>query len=182
MLAFLPSLIYLVLAPLSVSLALWLAFAAAFAIGIQAFGASRSVRVFDATGLVLFGALALYTAFVDTDFGDTRTALVLEAGFLTAILWSMASRQPFTAQYRWLKARLEPEVVARAHTLLTSIWATTYAVMAAISAMSVVLHKLAPGWAGVLGLVMFAATLTFTWQFGAYIDRRGGAFALFGRK
>lgn len=182
MLAFLPSLIFFVVAPLSVSLALWLAFAAAFAVGMLAFGAARTVRVFDAAGLVLFGTLALYTAFVDTDFDAAKSALVLEAGFLTAILWSMAAHQPFTAQYRWLKARLEPQLVARAHTLLTSVWATTYAVMAAISAACVVLHRIAPGWSGVLALVLFAATLTFTWQFGAYIDRRGGAVPLVGRR
>jgi hypothetical protein len=72
--------------------------------------------------------------------------------------------------------------VARAHILLASIWATSYAVMAGISMLSVVMHRLMPGWAGVLGLLVFAATLTFTWQFGVYIDRRGGNVPLLGRK
>lgn len=182
MLAFLPCLVFFVMAPLSVSLALWLAFAAAFAVGIRAFGAYRTVRVFDACGLVLFGALALYTGFVDTDFGAAKTGLVLEAGLLTVILWSMASHQPFTAQYRWLKGQHDPQVVARAHILLTAIWATSYAIMAGISTLSVVMHRLMPGWAGVLGLLVFAAMLTFTWQFGVYIDRRSGNVPLPGRK
>jgi len=173
-LAFLPSLVYFVMAPLSVSLALWLGFAAAFAVGIRAFGASRTVRVFDACGLTLFGALALYAGFVQPDFGPAEAGLVLETGLFTAILWSMAVHQPFTIQYGWLRAPNDPVVITRAHTLLTAVWATCYAAMAAINALSVILHLLAPGWAGVAGLVVFAATLTFTWQFGVYIDKRGG--------
>lgn len=182
MLAFLPSLIYFVMAPLSVSLALWLAFAAAFAVGIRAFGASRSVRVFDACGLVLFGALALYTGFVEPDFGPAKAGLVVEIGLLAAILWSMATRQPFTAQYHWLKAEHEPRTAARAHILLTAIWATCYAAAAAVSALSVVMHRLSSGWAGVLSLLAFVAALTFTWQFGTYIDKRAGNGLLLGRR
>jgi hypothetical protein len=99
---------------------------------------------------------------------------VLETGLLTAILWSMAVRQPFTVQYRWLRTPHDSVTAARAHTLLTAVWATCYAAMAAINALSVILHRLSPGWAGIIGIIAFAATLTFTWQFGVYIDRRGG--------
>jgi uncharacterized membrane protein len=182
MFAFLPSLIFFALAPLSVSLALWLAFAAAFAIGLRAFGATRKLRLFDATGLVLFGPLALYTGFAASDFGAAHAALVLEAGFFAAIVWSMASRRPFTSQYRWLKTPLPPERAARAHLLLTAIWATVYAVLAGISALSAIFNQMSPGWAAISGLLLFAATLTFTWQFGTYIDRRGGDIPLIGRK
>ena len=182
MLAFLPCLIFFVVAPLSVSLALWLAFAAAFAIGLRAFGALRTFRIFDACGLMLFGVLALFAGFVRPDIGAAKIALILEGGFLSVIVWSLASRRPFTAQYRWLKGRHAPDLAARAHLLLSSLWATAYAVMAAISALSVVGHRLAPGWAGVLGLLVFAASLSFTWQFGTYIDKRGGTIPLFGRK
>ena len=172
MLAFLPSLLFFVLAPLTMSLALWLGFAAAFAVGIRAFAATRSIRLFDAAGLILFGGLALYTAFVNSEFSPTETALVLDSALLAVILWSMAARRPFTADYSWLKGEHPPERIARADLLLTAVWATAYALMAAIAAAAVVLHRLAPGWANVWGLVVFAATLTFTWQFGAYIDRQ----------
>jgi uncharacterized membrane protein len=182
MFAFLPSLAFFALAPLSVSLALWLAFAAAFAIGLRAFGTTRKVRLFDATGLVLFAPLAFYTGFVDSDFGAANAALVLETGFLLAILWSMAVRRPITCEYRWLKAPHPPELAARAHILLTAIWATTYALMGGISALSVLLHRMSPGWAGILGLLLFATTLTFTWQSGVYIDKHGGDVPLIGRK
>jgi hypothetical protein len=182
MFAFLPSLIFFALAPMSVSLALWLAFAAAFAVGIRAFGATRKIRLFDAAGLVLFGPLALYTGFVASDFGAAGAALVLEVGLLAAILWSMATRRPFTSQYRWLRGQHPPELAARAHLLLTAIWATVYAVLAGLSAFSAVLHRMSPGWSALLGLLLFVATLTFTWQFGAYIDKHGGTIPLIRRK
>ena len=182
MLAFLPSLVFFVIAPLSVSLALWLGFAAAFAVGIYAFGTMRTVRVFDLCGLTLFGALALYTGFMQSDFGPADAALVLDTGFLAAILYSMAARRPFTTEYTWLRGEHPPHVAARAHTLLTAVWASCYAIMAGICATSVVLHRLLPVWAGILGLLVFTATLTFTWQFGTYIDKRGGNVPFLGRE
>jgi hypothetical protein len=182
MLAFLPSLVFFVVAPLSISLALWLGFAAAFAIGIRAFGLTRTLRVFDLCGLVLFGALALYTGFVQADFGPADSALVLDCGFLTAIIYSMAARRPFTADYHWLNGEHSDDVMVRAHTLLTAIWATVYAAMAGICALSTITHRLLPVWAGILELAVFLAALTFTWQFGAYIDRRGGSVLFLRRR
>lgn len=181
MLAFLPSAIYFVMAPLSVSLALWLAFAAAFAIALTFFGATRSIRIFDAAGLLLFAVMALYNGFVQPGTPVADTSIVLEGGFLLTILWSMATHRPFTVQYRWLSGRHEPELLIRAHTLLTAVWATTFAAMAGIDALTVVLHILAPGWASVAGLLLFAAMLTFTWQCGLYIDR-GRATIPFSRR
>lgn len=178
MLAFLPSLVFFVIAPLSVSLALWLGFAAAFAVAIRAFGATRKMRLFDLGGLILFGTLALYTVFAPSDFSSAEAGLVLEAGLLATILWSMAKQRPFTAEYGWLKRQHDPQLVIRAHRLLTSAWATCYAVLAGIGALSALLNLLSPGWAAALWLLVFTATLVFTWQSGAYIDKYGGNIPL----
>ncbi len=178
MLAFLPSLIYFVMAPVSVSLALWLAFAVAFAIGIRVFVATRKLRIFDASGMALFGALALYDGFVQPGSTVADTSLVLETGLLAAALWSMSVSQPFTAQYRLFRREHDPLLLSRAQTLLTALWSTCFALMAAADAGTVILHRLSPLWASGLGLVLFAAMLTFTWQFGVYIDRHAGNIPL----
>jgi hypothetical protein len=172
LLAFVPSLLYFVMAPLSVSLALWLAFAAVFAVAIRAFIATGALRLFDAVGLAMFGGLAFYDGFLDPGGSVTRVSMVLEIGFLAGAVWSMALRQPFTSQYGLLSQRCDPAAVERAHTVLTSAWATCFAVMAGANAGAVVLHRLSPVWASGLGLAAFAAALTFTWQFGLYIDKR----------
>lgn len=181
MLALLPSAVYYVMAPLSVSLALWLAFAAAFAVGLRYFGATGSVRVFDAAGLVLFGVMAIYDGFVQPETAAPGTSVVLEGGLLAAILWSMAIRRPFTTQYRWLKTQHEPGFIIRAHTLLTAFWATTFAGLAAIDCLTVIYHILAPGWASVLDVILFGAMLSFTWQLGLYIDKRRGKIPFLGK-
>lgn len=171
MLAFLPSLVYFVMAPLSVSLALWLGFAAAFAVGLRGFGGARVVRLFDLCGLALFGALALYAGFVETGIGPAETGMVLETGFLVAIIWSLAAGRPFTAQYHWFKGEHDARTAFRLHLSIAVIWMMCYGVMAAIHAAAVFRHELLPGPAGVLGLVVFVGTLTFTWQFARTIDR-----------
>lgn len=182
MLAFLPSAVYYVMAPLSVSLALWLAFAGAFAVGLRYFGATGSVRVFDAAGLVLFGVMALYDGFVEPETAVAPTSLVIAGGLLLAILWSMAVRKPFTTQYRWLNAVHEPSFIIGAHTLLTALWASIYASLVAIDCLTVVYHLLSAAWASVLDLVLFGAMLTFTWQSGLYIDKRRGKLPSRGKR
>jgi hypothetical protein len=179
--AFVPCLIYFVIAPVSVSLGLWLAFSAAFALGIRAFIATGALRVFDAAGLALFGALALYDGFVQPGSTVAPTSLAIETGLLVTALWSMSVSQPFTAQYRLTRRQHDPGLMSRAHTLLTALWSTCFALMAAAAAGTVILHRLSPIWANGLGLLAFVAMLTFTWQFGVYIDKRSGNIPLLGR-
>jgi hypothetical protein len=182
LLAFLPCLAYFLIAPVSVSLALWLAFATAFAVAIRAFVASRMLRIFDAGNLGLFAALTLYDAFVQPGSTPAEINLALEIGLLVTAVWSMSLRLPFTAQYRLVRKSHDPALLVRAHTLLTSLWATAFALMAAAAAATVILHRLSPVWAGGITLILFAAMLTFTWQFGAYIDRHPGNIPFLGKR
>jgi hypothetical protein len=179
--AFLPSAIYFVMAPLSVSLALWLGFAAAFALTLTHFGHTGMVRSFDAAGFVLFGVMALYAAFFAPGAAASEISILLEPVFLAVILWSMSVNRPFTAAYSWLKRKHDPDVIIKAHTLLTSVWATTFALLTGIDCMTEVAHILPPGWASVLDVAVFAAMLTFTWRFGLYIDSRRGHVMLIKR-
>lgn len=181
LLAFAPSLIYVVVAPVSVSLGLWLAFAAAFAIATQVFFKTRNLRRFDGAGLALFGVLALYNAFIEPDSSVAETNLVVECGLLVTALWSMSAGQPFTCQYRLARKLQDPLEFTRVHTLVTAIWTTCFAAMAGLSAAAVVMHRLSSIWADGLGLLLYAATLTFTWQVGAYIDKHEGKFPVLGK-
>lgn len=174
MFAFLPSLIYFVTAPLSVSLALWLGFAGVFAVCVRAFAATGRIRIFDLAGLILFAGLALYDGFVDIASGPAQTSLILCSGLLAAAVQSMAVRRPFTSQYGWLAATVAPDEAEEAHTFMTSLWATCFAAMIGLNAASVVFHRLAAGWANALGLVLFAATLIYMRQLGARLGTRAG--------
>lgn len=182
MLAFVPSLIYFVVAPVSVSLGLWLAFSAAFAVAIRSFVHTRSFRLFDGAGLALFGLLALYDAFIQPGATVADTSLVVESGLLAAALWSMSAGTPFTAQYFLARTLTDPLQLVRAHTLLTALWTTCFATMAGLDAGTVVLHRLSPLWSGGLSLMAYAATLIFTWQFAVYIDRHQGKLPVLGKR
>jgi hypothetical protein len=86
----------------------------------------------------------------------------------------MATRKPFTTQYRWLSGTHDADFIIRAHRLLTALWATIYAGLALIDWLTVGSHVLSSTWASVLDLVLFSAMLSFTWQWGLYIDKRPG--------
>lgn len=182
MLAFLPPAIYFFIAPLSVSLALWLGFAAAFAMGVTGFGSTRTIRIFDMSGWISFGILALYAAAIKPDLAPTEAGLVVSAGYLAAIAATLGLRRPFTTQYDLFKAEFDPAQVAQRHWIISAVWAACFALIAATNTVSVILLRLSPGWAGVLTLALFASTLTFTWHSGAYIDRRSSMIQLLRRR
>jgi len=62
---FAPFILFTILSRLSVDLALWVAFAAAFVITIRDFVESPSLRLLDAGSLTLFALLALGRGFLD---------------------------------------------------------------------------------------------------------------------
>src|ERR1700744_3126954 len=59
---FAPFVAYIVLSRLSISLALWTSFAAAFALGLPVFLHTRTIRTLDGGGVVFFGLAALLSA------------------------------------------------------------------------------------------------------------------------
>ncbi|HKY17368.1 MAG TPA: hypothetical protein VJL82_00440, partial [Rhizomicrobium sp.] len=62
---FAPFILFTALSRLSVDLALWVAFAAAFVVTIRDFVESPSLRLLDAGSLALFALLALGRSFLD---------------------------------------------------------------------------------------------------------------------
>lgn len=178
---FAPLMVYCVMAPLSVSLALWLAFAAAFALGTHSFGRTGVLRLLDGTGMALFGVLALYDGFIEPGMSVPRISAIVEFGFFAAVLWSLVTRRPFTLQYMPL-GHEDPALRARANVILTTAWALVFAAMAGAQAATTLLHVVPAGWSAGGGLIVFAGALAFTWQFGVYIDRRAGKDPVLGRR
>jgi len=175
--AFAPFAIFRLLVGLSISLALWIAFAAAFSFGIRAFLETRALRVFDTGSVVLFGLLALYDGFIARGLQISWISLTLETGMLFIALWSLLARRPFTAQYaRELipAGHREPRAFARSNYMLTAVWAATFAVMAAADTVVIFVHTVSVSLAVGVGLVAFAGALTFTWRSAVLIGRSFG--------
>lgn len=180
-----PFILYCVLGRLTETLSLWLAFAAAFALAIDAFVETQVVRALDMAQFVLFGALALFDAFVQPGTPAATLALVIELGLFAMAAGSLVLGRPFTARYTiTLLSRGAPATALPppAHRLLAAAWAVAFALMAVCDATTVFIHRYSPIWTSTAGLVALASVLTFTWRFGVYIGRHGGSAPILGNR
>ena len=136
-LGFAPFIVFAILMRLSVDLALWLAFAIAFTIGIRFFVRTREFRILDLGNIAMFGFLALFCGFVEPELGASAIRLIIDIGLFGIALASLAARQPFTLQYA--REEVSPEVWAssafiRANYVITLVWMSAFAVMSAADA------------------------------------------------
>lgn len=177
LIGFAPLAVYLLLARLSVSLALWLAFAASFSLGVRPFLESGMPRLFDAASTALFGLLALYDGFVDPGMRIGWIGMILETGLMLTALYSLLAKAPFTARYalaQTLYEYREAPFFIRTNYLLSAVWAGAFAIMAATDALAVFVHTLPASLLAVVGLAAFAGALTFSWYTGVALGRRIG--------
>ena len=80
LLGFSPILLFVIVSNVSISLALWISFAAAFAVGIRTFLQKREIRILDAGNIVLFGGMTLLTAVAQVK--NEAIMLTIHAGLL----------------------------------------------------------------------------------------------------
>lgn len=177
LLGFVPFVVFCVIARLSISLALWVAFATAFALSMRTFTETGVLKLFDAGGTLLFGLLALYAGFIEPGMDYPWVGFVLNLGLLGLVSWSLAARVPFTWEYSREQIPQEqwnaPLFVATNY-LMTWVWAGAFAVMAAANATVIFLHRVAPGLADAAGLLALVGALAFTWKSGVRISRHLG--------
>jgi len=151
---------FAVILGLSLSIALWAAFALAFTLGLQAFLDSGHIRNFDAANTLLFGLLAIFCAFIPPSLTAAWIRLGVESVLLGAMLVSLVRGRPFAAEY----AREPANGVATGAFRLSLVWAGALAAMAVADA-SVVFFSFSDAAAAVAGLVVLAGALTFTLRY-----------------
>jgi len=177
LIGFAPLVIFCVLARLSLNLALWIAFATAFSLGIKSFLETGILRLLDVGGMVLFGLLALYAGFIQRGVEISWVGLILETGLLGIALWSLARGKPFTIEYAAEQTppeRWDTPLFLRTNNRLSWAWAASFAAMAAADAQTLFLHTIAPNKAAAIGLAVLAVALIYTWQSGVRIGQRFG--------
>jgi hypothetical protein len=172
---FAPFVLFALLTRLSVDLALWLAFAAAFAIGISGFLKHRVLRALDAGSVAVFGFLALYYGFVEPGLQVSAVRLIIDISLFAIALASLVARQPFTLQYA--RGDVSPEVLARAsfvraNYLITLVWLLAFAIMAGADGAATFVPAVPVTGAVAAGLLALAVALTFTWRYPARGRRR----------
>lgn len=131
-----PFVIFFVLMRLSISLALWGAFAAAFALCIRDFLRTGVLRALDAGSIVLFGILAIYTGFIQT-LSIPAVRFAVDGSLTLIVLASLAMRAPFTLQYAREQVPSDfwaTPLFIRTNYMLTAVWGIAFAVTAAADA------------------------------------------------
>ncbi len=175
-LGFIPFILFAVLMGLSVDLALWVAFAAAFTLGIRSFLDTRILKTLDAGSTVLFGSLALFKGFVAPSLPLGIVLLAVDGGLLTIMLISLVLHEPFTLQYAREQATpehwREPDFL-RTNYVVTAVWVLALALMTAIDATAIFTGRISLTVAVGAGLVALAGALTFSARYSAYT--RGGS-------
>jgi hypothetical protein len=165
LLGFTPFIIFTLLTSVSVSLALWVSFAAAFAIGIRDFLHAKMIRTLDAGCLALFSLLAIYAGFVQPSMTVQAVRMIADVGLFLLALVSIAMKNPFTLQY----ARDEipeadwgtPEFL-RANYTLSGVWAATFSVMAIADGFATFSPKTPIALDIAVGLAALALAIVYT--------------------
>ena len=171
LLGFTPFIVFALLTSVSVSLALWAAFAAAFVITMRDFVQSPTLRVLDAGSMALFGLLWLYDGFIQPGLSIQAVRLVVDGGLFAIAIASILIRTPFTLQYAKDEAPEElwtsPGFI-RANYVITGVWAAAFAVMSAADA-SATFHRMLPLSLDVAaGLATMAGAIVFTVRYPAF--------------
>jgi hypothetical protein len=116
-----------------------------------------SVKLFMAGAVVIFGALGCYVTLVGGHWSGVAVRLVVDGGFLTIALLSIAIRLPFTLQYARESVDHETTLLPgfmRANYIITWAWTGAIVLMLIADIMMIYLPSL-PLWIGLA--VAFAA-------------------------
>jgi hypothetical protein len=133
LIGFVPFILFAVLTSLCIDLALWTAFAAAFAISIRDFAHSRQLRMLDVGSLAVFGLLSLYVGFIEPGIPVQMARLVADGGLFAIAVASMLFGNPITLEYAREQVPKEFWKTRRfvlTNHLFTAGWAVAFAIMA----------------------------------------------------
>jgi len=172
---FAPFILFTLLSRLSVDLALWVAFAAAFVVTIRDFVESPSLRLLDAGSLVLFALLALGRGFLDPNLSLALVRFVAALSLLLLLGFPLALKRPFSVDYARLdprEANWPPALFLRVNYLVSGAWTAAFALMTAADG-AVAFDGNLPLYGSIaVSVIALAAAVTFTLRYPALAAKR----------
>ena len=167
---FAPFILFTLLSRLSVDLALWVAFAAAFVVTIRDFVESPSLRLLDAGSLALFALLALGRGFLDPTLSLAAVRFIAALSLLLLLGLPLALGRPFSMDYARLDPRetgWPPALFLRVNRLVSAAWVAAFAVMTAADG-AVTFDSRLPLYGSIaISALALAAAVTFTLRYPA---------------
>jgi hypothetical protein len=172
LLGFVPFILFAILTNLSIDLALWAAFAAAFAISIRDFAHSRLLRTLDIGSLTVFGLLSLYVGFIEPSIPIQMARLVADGSLFAMAVASMLFGNPITLEYAREQVPEEfwktPRFVLTNY-VITAGWAIAFAVMALADAVADMNKRLPLTLDLGVCLAVLAFAILFTARYPLYL-------------
>lgn len=172
LLGFAPFIAFALLSNFDLDLALWVAFAAAFAIAIRDFAHSRLLRMLDVGSVVLFGLLSLWSGFVQPGIPIQMARLAVDGGLFAMAAMSLVLRHPLTLQYAREQVPEEFWETARfvyTNYLVTGAWAIAFAIMALADAVANKNKQLPVSLDVAVSLLVLAIAILFTARYPHYL-------------
>ena len=177
LLGFAPFVLFALLGSVSVSLGLWLAFAAAFVITIRDFVESPTLRLLDAGSVAVFGLLALFTGFVEPAISLQAVRLLVEIAFFLLCAASLLMRRPASLQYGHEHVPEEiwdTPAFRRANYALTAAWTLALAVMALADFAATFNSRVSLPLDLAIGLAALGLVIAFTVRYPARLQNKTG--------
>ena len=172
---FAPFILFTLLSRLSVDLALWVAFAAAFVVTIRDFVESPSLRLLDVGSFVLFALLALGRGFLDPSLSLALVRFIASLSLLLLLGLPLALGRPFSVDYARLDPReagLPPPVFLQVNYLVSAAWTGAFALMAAADG-AVAFDGELPLYGSIaVSVIALAAAVTFTLRYPAHAAKK----------
>jgi hypothetical protein len=137
----------------------------------------RALKIFGAGGAVVFAAIGLYLAFIDSTLAASKVRLAVDAGIFIVAAGSMLIRFPFSIQYALEAVPAETAAMPgflRANYMITGAWAAASLLMM-LSNLALLYVPGLPIWTSLL--IAFAArnsALYFTRWYPQYRERKYG--------
>ncbi len=171
---FAPFMLFFLLSRLSVDLALWAAFTAAFVVTIRDFVESPSLRLLDVGNLAIFGTLALVRGFLDPGLTLAAVRFIAELALFLLLAASIFLGRPFSLQYARVSADegWPPDLFLRVNYLTSIVWLAAFALMTGADAAVTFLSVLPLYPAIAIGLAALAIAVTFTLRYPALAARK----------
>lgn len=175
---FAPFILFTMLSRLSVDLALWVAFAAAFVVTIRDFVESPTLRLLDAGSFLLFALLALGRGFLDPALSLAAVRFIAALSLLLLLGLPLALKRPFSVDYARLDPReadWPPLLFLRVNYLVSGAWVAAFAVMALADG-AVAFNAELPLYGSIAAsMLMLALAVTFTLRYPAHAAKKAGA-------
>ena len=175
---FAPFILFTILSRLSVDLALWVAFAAAFVVTIRDFVESPSLRLLDAGSLALFAVLALGRGFLDPGLPLALVRFIAAVSLFLLLSLPLAWKRPFSVDYARLDPReagWPPALFLRVNYRVSGAWAASLAAIAAADG-AVTFDTGLPLYGAIaISVIALSAAVAFTLRYPAHAAKNAAA-------